>query len=84
MHTELPGYCNKGTPVPQALRHGLTEVTELPGWGMRFLQNFQNIRVRERLSYTSSNSSGYCGTEGRTSGTAATGVQNFFKFRVRV
>ena len=42
----LPGYCNKGIPVPQVLCHSLTEVTEVPGKGMGILQNLQKFRVR--------------------------------------
>ena len=34
MNTGLPGYCNKGIPVPRVLCHDLTEVTEVPGKGM--------------------------------------------------
>ena len=41
MNAGLPGYCNKGIPVPRVLCHSLTEVTEVPGKGMGILQNLQ-------------------------------------------
>ena len=56
-----PGYCGSG----------LTELTEVPDKGVKVLQNFQKFRVRVRMSYRTSRSSGYCGT----------GVQNSQKFR---
>ena len=71
MNKELPGYCNKGKPVPRVLCHNLTEVTEVPGKGMGIFENFQKFRVRVRKSYRTSRSSGCCGT----------GVQNSQKFR---
>ena len=64
-------YCYKRIPVPGVLCHRLTELTELPGKGTGFLQNFQKFRVRVRMSYRTSRSSRYCGT----------GVQNSQKFR---
>ena len=62
MNTELPGYCKGAIPVPRVLCHSLTGVTHFPGKGMRILQNFQNFRVRVRMSYRTYRSSGYCGT----------------------
>ena len=62
MNTEIPGYCNEAIPVPRVLCHSLTGVTEFPGKGMRIFQNFQNFRVRVRMSYRTYRSSGYCGT----------------------
>ena len=41
MNTGLPGYCNKGIPVPRVLRHSLTVVTEVPSKGMGILQNLE-------------------------------------------
>ena len=35
MNTGLPGYSNKGIPVPRVLCHSLTEVTEVTGKGIR-------------------------------------------------
>ena len=52
MNTGLPGYCNKGIPVPRVLRHSLTEVTEVPGKGMGISQNLQKFRVRVRKCYS--------------------------------
>ena len=46
-----PGYCAS-----------LAELTEVPGKGMRFLQNFHNFRVRVRKCYRTHRSSGCCGT----------------------
>ena len=71
MNTGLPGYCNKGMPVPRVLCHSLTEVTEVPGKGMGILQTLHKFRVRVRKCYRTHRSSGYCGT----------GVQNSQKFR---
>ena len=70
MNTGLPGYCNKGIPVPRVLCDSLTEVTEVTGKSMGILQNLQKFRVRVR-KYRTHRSSGYCGT----------GVQNSQKFR---
>ena len=74
MNTGLPGYCNKGIPVPRVLCHNLTEVTKVPGKGMGILQHLQKFRVRVRKWYRTHRSSGYCGT----------GVLSLQKFRVRV
>ena len=71
MNTGLPGYCNKGILVPRVLCHSLTEVTEVPGEGMRILQNLQKFRVLVRKCYKTHESFGHCGT----------GVQNPQKFR---
>ena len=71
MNTGLPGYCNKGIPLPRVLCHSLTEV---PGKGMGILQNLQKFRVRVRKCYRTHRSSGYCGT----------GVQNSQKFRAGI
>ena len=71
MHEEPPGYCNEGIPVRRELCHSLTGVTRFSGKGMRILQNVQKFRVRVRMSYRTSRSSGYCGT----------GVRNSQKFR---
>ena len=56
-----PGYC--GTDR--------TELTEVPGTGMKVLQDFQKFWARVRKSHRASTSSGYCDT----------GVQNLQKFR---
>ena len=43
MNTGLPGYCNKGMPVPRVLCHSLlTEITEVLGKGMGILQNIRS------------------------------------------
>ena len=65
------GYCYKLLPVPRVLWRSLTELTEVPGKGMGFLQNLQKFRVRARKSYRTSRNSGY----------RETGVQNPQKFR---
>ena len=59
MDTALPGYCNKGIPVPRVLCHSLTEVaevpskrghgdltelSEIPGTGTEVLQNFRKFK----------------------------------------
>ena len=49
-----------------------TEVTEVPGKGIGFLQNLQDFWVRVRKCFRTRSSSGYCGT----------GVQNSQKFAV--
>ena len=59
-----PGYCGSG----------LTELTGVPGTGIKVLQNFQKGRVRIWKCYKTSRTSGYCGT----------GVQNFQKFRAGI
>ena len=74
MNTGLPGYCNKGMPVPRVLCHSLTEVTEVPGKGMGILQTLHKFRVRVRKCYRTHRSSGYCGT----------GVQNSQKLRAGI
>ena len=74
MNTGLPGYCNKGIPVPRVLCDSLTEVTEVPGKGMGILQTLQKFRVRVRKCYRTRRSFGYCGT----------GVQNSQKFRAGI
>ena len=74
MNTGLPGYCNKGIPVPRVLCHSLTEVTEVPGKGMGILQNVQKFRVRVRKCHRTHRSSGYCGKD----------VQNSQKFRAGI
>ena len=68
------GYGYKCIPVPGVLCHRLTELTELPGKGMGFLQNLQKFRVRVRKSYRTSRCSRYCGT----------GVHNSQKFRAGI
>ena len=65
------GYCYKRIPVPLVLCHSLTELTDVPGKGMGFLQNFQNFLIRVRKCYRTNRSSGYC----------CTGVHNSQKFR---
>ena len=59
MDTGFPGYCNQGIPVPRVLCHRAyithrksgyryerpTELTKVPGTGMKVLQNLQNFRV---------------------------------------
>ena len=62
MNTELPGYCNEDIPVARVLGHSLTGVTKFPGKGMKILQKIQKFRVRARMSFRTSRSSGYCGT----------------------
>ena len=60
------GYCYKRIPAPGVLCHRLTEVTDLPGEGTGFLQNFQKFRVRVRKSYRTSRSSWYVARACRT------------------
>ena len=59
MNTGLPGYCDKGIPVPRVLCHSLIRVTEVPGKGMGILQNLQKFRARVRKCYRTHRSSGY-------------------------
>ena len=63
MNTGLPGYCNKGIPVPRVLCHSLTEVTEVPGKGMGIFQNLQKFRVRVRKCYRTRRISGHGRTQ---------------------
>ena len=58
-------------PCPGVLCYSLTGATKFAGKRMRILQNFQEFRVRVRMSHRTSRNSGYCGT----------GVQNSQKVR---
>ena len=77
MNTGLPGYCNKGIPVPRVLCHCC--LTEKP----------HKFRVRVWGSYRTYRSSGYgygsvTYITHRSSGYCGTGVQSLQKIRVRV
>ena len=74
MNTGLPGYCNKGIPVPRVLCHSLTKVIQVPGKVMGILQNLKKFRVRVRKCYRTHRTSGYC----------VTGVPNSQKFRAGI
>ena len=85
-------------PTPGLLCHNRTELTELPGKGTGFLQNFQKSRVlwlgRTELTEVPGGIKmwypypGYRAREraefAEVSGTGIYVVQNFQKFRVRV
>ena len=74
MKTRLPGYCDKGVPVPRVLCHSLAEVTGVPGKGTGILQNLPKFRVRVRKCCRTHRRSGYGGT----------GVHNSQKFRAGI
>ena len=62
------GYGYKRMLALRVLCHSLTELTEVPGKGMGFLQKFQKFQVRVPKCY-------------RTHQSSRTGVQNSQKFR---
>ena len=66
-----PGIVTKRYTPSLGYCASLTGVTEFPGKGMRISQNFQKFRVRVRVSYKTSRSSGY----------GVRGVQSSQKFR---
>ena len=59
---------------------GRTELTEVPGTGMKVVQNIQKFRVRVKNPYRTHRSSGYCGTVVQNSQKFQPGIKMVYRY----
>ena len=60
-YRSFPGRYRNVVPLPRVLRHGLTDLTEVPGTAMNVVHNLQKFFVRVWMLYRTHRSSGSSG-----------------------